>query len=170
MTDARNATNVKSQRVRREDILVQLGKFINETRYSRRGTRRNDQRVFPHAAPPGKPLLVGMGMVTPVAFGLAKALPNRRIIALDRDGEPPPFTQYPAGCRHLSSQDNLCVIVFDNEQLYGSRGGPASQTAHGADLAGIAKAGIGIHSRRLSTASMALPASFLASYRRVDPP
>jgi cyclophilin family peptidyl-prolyl cis-trans isomerase len=27
-----------------------------------------------------------MGMVTPVAFGLAKALPKRRIIALDTDG------------------------------------------------------------------------------------
>ena len=35
---------------------------------------------------------------------------------------------------------NLYVLVFDNEQLFGSRGGPRSQTATGTSIAGIAKA------------------------------
>jgi sulfopyruvate decarboxylase subunit beta len=35
---------------------------------------------------------------------------------------------------------NLYTIVFDNEQLFGSRGGPKSQTATGTDIAAIAKA------------------------------
>ena len=35
---------------------------------------------------------------------------------------------------------NLYIVVFDNEQLFGSRGGPSSQTATGTNIAGIAKA------------------------------
>jgi thiamine pyrophosphate-dependent acetolactate synthase large subunit-like protein len=84
-----------------------------------------------------------MGMVTPVSFGLAKALPKRRIIALDTDGSlllSPSILPVVAAYK----PNNLCIVVFDNEHLYGSRGGPASQTAHGADLASIARgAGIG---------------------------
>ena len=35
---------------------------------------------------------------------------------------------------------NLYIVVFDNEQLFGSRGGPRSQTATGTNIAGITKA------------------------------
>jgi thiamine pyrophosphate-dependent acetolactate synthase large subunit-like protein len=84
-----------------------------------------------------------MGMVTPVSFGLAKALPQRTIIALDTDGSlllSPSILPVVAAYKPT----NLCIVVFDNEHLYGSRGGPASQTAHGTDLASLAKgAGIG---------------------------
>ena len=74
---------------------------------------------------------------------MARALPKRRIIALDTDGSqllaPSIFSVVAT-----YQPKNLCMIVFDNEHLYGSRGGPESQTAHGTDLAAIAKgAGIG---------------------------
>jgi thiamine pyrophosphate-dependent acetolactate synthase large subunit-like protein len=91
---------------------------------------------------PANLYLVGMGMVTPVSFGLARALPNRRIIALDTDGSlllSPSILPVVAAYK----PQNLCIVVFDNEQLYGTRGGPASQTAYGSDLARIAE-GAGI--------------------------
>jgi thiamine pyrophosphate-dependent acetolactate synthase large subunit-like protein len=82
--------------------------------------------------------LVGMGMVTPVSFGLARALPHRRVIALDTDGSQllSPSILPVVGAY---KPNNLCVIVFDNEQLYGTRGGPASQTARGTELAVLAR-------------------------------
>jgi thiamine pyrophosphate-dependent acetolactate synthase large subunit-like protein len=81
-----------------------------------------------------------MGMVSPVAFGLAKALPKRRVIALDTDGG---LLLAPSILPVVGAYKprNLCVVVFDNEHLYGSRGGPVSQTGRGADLAVIAKGG-----------------------------
>jgi len=139
MTDT-NTTNGKSQRVRREDILVQLGKFINERDILVAALAGTTNECFRTLHRPANLYLVGMGMVTPVAFGIAKALPGRRIIALDGDGS---LLLSPSILPVVGTYKprNLCVIVFDNEQLYGSRGGPASQTAHGTDLAGIAKAG-----------------------------
>ena len=80
-----------------------------------------------------------MGMVSQVALGLATALPNCRIFALDTDGSMllAPSILPVIGTRQPK---NLYILVFDNEQLFGSRGGPASQTATGTDIAGIAKA------------------------------
>jgi thiamine pyrophosphate-dependent acetolactate synthase large subunit-like protein len=135
-----NPTSGKSQRVRRQDIFVQLGKFINESDILVAALAGTTNECFRTLHRPANLYLVGMGMVTPVAFGLAKALPSRRIIALDGDGS---LLLSPSILPVVGTYKpkNLCVIVFDNEQLYGSRGGPASQTAHGTDLAGIAKAG-----------------------------
>jgi sulfopyruvate decarboxylase subunit beta len=140
MTDT-NPTNKKSsQRVRRQEVLLRLGKFIDENDILVAALAGTTNECFRTLHRPANLYLVGMGMVTPVAFGLAKALPNRRIIALDGDGS---LLLSPSILPVVGADKprNLCVIVFDNEQLYGSRGGPASQTAHGADLAGIAKAG-----------------------------
>ena len=80
-----------------------------------------------------------MGMVSQIALGLATALPNCRIFALDTDGSMllAPSILPVIGTRQPK---NLYIFVFDNEQLFGSRGGPASQTATGTDIAGIAKA------------------------------
>jgi len=55
--------------------------------------------------------------------------------------------------------------VFDNEQLFGSRGGPQSQTATGTSIAGLAKAS-GIESVRTLSDKALLPSAmqaFLAS-------
>ena len=88
---------------------------------------------------PGNLYLVGMGMVSQVAFGLATALPNCRVFALDTDGS---MLLAPSILPVIGSYKpkNLYMIVFDNEQLFGSRGGPKSQTATGTDIAAIAKA------------------------------
>lgn len=139
MTDARKPTNGNRQRVQRQEILVQLGKLINESDILVAALAGTTNECFRTLHRPANLYLVGMGMVIPVAFGLAKALPGRRIIALDGDGS---LLLSPSILPVVGTYKprNLCVVVFDNEQLYGSRGGPASQTAHGADLAAIAKA------------------------------
>jgi len=96
-----------------------------------------------HAVRPSRANLYGfnLGQCTPVAYGLALALPNRRVIALDGDGNL---------LLHLASLADVCfhkpanlrIIVFDNE-AYESPGGMPTATAHGVDLVQIAK-GCGI--------------------------
>lgn len=143
MRDTRNPTLEKSQRVGRQDILVRLGKFLNEKDILIAALAGTTNECFRMLHRPANLYLVGMGMVTPVSFGLARALPNRRIIALDTDGSQllSPSILPVVG---TYKPKNLCIVVFDNEHLYGSRGGPASQTAHDTDLAVLAKgAGIG---------------------------
>lgn len=139
MSDTRNPADGKIQRVQRQQILVQLGKLLDESDILVAALAGTTNECFRTLHRPTNLYLVGMGMVTPVSFGLARVLPNRRIIALDTDGSqllspsilPVVGTYQPK---------NLCILVFDNEHLYGSRGGPASQTAHGTDLAAMAKA------------------------------
>ncbi|MCY4489718.1 MAG: thiamine pyrophosphate-dependent enzyme [Deltaproteobacteria bacterium] len=83
--------------------------------------------------------LVGLGMVTQVSLGLALTLPESKVVALDTDGSlllGPSILAVAAA----SGADNLRVIAFDNEQLFGSRGGAPSQTAAGADLGAMARA------------------------------
>ena len=83
--------------------------------------------------------LVGLGMVTQVSLGLALTLPESRVVSLDTDGSlllGPSILPVVAA----SGAENLRIIVFDNEQLFGSRGGAPSQTAAGADLTAMARA------------------------------
>ena len=83
--------------------------------------------------------LVGLGMVTQVSLGLALTLPESRVVSLDTDGSlllAPSILPVAAE----SGAENLRIIVFDNEQLFGSRGGAPSQTAAGADLSAMARA------------------------------
>ena len=83
--------------------------------------------------------LVGLGMVTQVSLGLALTLPDSKVVSLDTDGSlllGPSILSVVAA----SGAENLRIIVFDNEQLFGSRGGAPSQTAGGADLTAMARA------------------------------
>ena len=83
--------------------------------------------------------LVGLGMVTQVSLGLALTLPDSKVVSLDTDGSlllGPSILPVVAA----SGAENLRIIVFDNEQLFGSRGGAPSQTAAGADLTAMARA------------------------------
>jgi thiamine pyrophosphate-dependent acetolactate synthase large subunit-like protein len=130
-------------KLQRKEILLRLGKLLDDKDIVVAALAGTTNECFHNMHRPGNLYLVGMGMVTPVCFGLARALPKRRIIALDTDGSqllaPSIFSVVAT-----YQPKNLCMIVFDNEHLYGSRGGPESQTAHGTDLAAIAKgAGIG---------------------------
>ena len=80
---------------------------------------------------------MNLGQCTPVALGLALALPNRRVIALDGDGN---LLMNLAALADVAYRKpaNLRIFVFDN-QAYESPGGMPSATAHGVDLAQIAK-------------------------------
>ena len=84
---------------------------------------------------------MNLGQCTPVALGLALALPHRRVIALDGDGNLLLNLVSLADVSHRKSS-NLKIFVFDNE-AYESPGGMSSATAHGVDLVQIAK-GCGI--------------------------
>jgi thiamine pyrophosphate-dependent acetolactate synthase large subunit-like protein len=77
-----------------------------------------------------------IGSITPVALGLALALPHRRVIALDSDGSM--LLNTGVMCT-LGDQRpaNLTVVVLDNG-LYESGGGASSHTARNTDLAKMA--------------------------------
>jgi thiamine pyrophosphate-dependent acetolactate synthase large subunit-like protein len=81
---------------------------------------------------------VGIGLVSPVALGLAMALPNRRVISLDADGSLLLDLSVFATVA-MAKAANLTIICFDNES-YESNGGLQTATASVADLAGIARA------------------------------
>ena len=130
------------QNTRRKEILERMGPWLDDRDILVAALAGTTNECFHTLHRPANLYLVGMGMVTPLSFGLARALPKRRIIALDTDGSLllspsilPVVAEY--------KPKNLCILVFDNERLYGSRGGPPSQTAHVTDLADMAK-GAGI--------------------------
>jgi thiamine pyrophosphate-dependent acetolactate synthase large subunit-like protein len=142
MSDTNKPTHREGQRVARQDILIRLGEFLDEKDILIAALAGTTNECFRTLHRPANLYLVGMGMVTPVSFGLAKALSARRIIALDTDGS---LLLSPSILPVVATYkpQNLCILVFDNGHLYGSRGGPASQTAHGTDLALMAR-GAGI--------------------------
>jgi sulfopyruvate decarboxylase subunit beta len=84
---------------------------------------------------------VNLGQCTPVATGLALALPHRRVTALDGDGNLL-LNLVALADTAFHKPGNLRIIVFDN-QAYESPGGMPSATAHGVDLVQVAK-GCGI--------------------------
>ena len=79
-----------------------------------------------------------MGVASSIGLGLAMAQPGRRVVVLDGDGSllmNLGSLATIATCR----PGNLTVVVWDNRQ-YGTTGGQATATAHGTDLAAIARA------------------------------
>ena len=129
----------ESSKPQRQEILTELKSSLKETDLvvaALAGTTADSYQTIDR---PGNLYLVGMGMVSQVAFGLATALPNCRVFALDTDGS---MLLAPSILPVIGSYKpkNLYMVVFDNEQLFGSRGGPKSQTATGTDIAAIAKA------------------------------
>src|SRR4029077_7092979 len=142
VSDTNNRTHRENQPVSRQDILVRLGQFLDDKDILIAALAGTTNECYRTLHRPANLELVGMGMVTPVSFGLARALPARRIIALDTDGS---LLLSPSILPVVATYkpQNLLILVFDNGHLSGSRGGPASQTAHGTDLALMAK-GAGI--------------------------
>jgi thiamine pyrophosphate-dependent acetolactate synthase large subunit-like protein len=79
-----------------------------------------------------------MGAAAMVGLGLALAQPKRRVIVITGDGE------MLMGLGSLATigarkPPNLSIVVIDNE-LYSETGMQPTHTAHGVDLAGMAKA------------------------------
>ena len=125
--------------VQRPEILTKLRPHLEEQDIVLAALAGTTYDCFEYLHRKANLYLLGMGMVTPVGLGMAIALRKRRIIVLDTDGSLllspsilPVVGQYKPA--------NLHILVFDNERLYGNRAGPPSQTAHGADLAAIARA------------------------------
>jgi thiamine pyrophosphate-dependent acetolactate synthase large subunit-like protein len=81
---------------------------------------------------------LNLGLCTPVGLGLALALPHRKVVVLDGDGN---LLFNLASLADLSVQNpgNLIDIVFDNE-CYQSCDSFPSVTGKGVDLASVAKA------------------------------
>lgn len=79
-----------------------------------------------------------MGGAAMVAFGIAVAQPDRRVVVITGDGE------LLAGIGSLATigvekPKNLSIVVIDN-QAYGATGNQHTHTARGVDLVGIAAA------------------------------
>jgi len=82
-------------------------------------------------------LRMGMALVTPIAFGLAKVLPNRKVISLDGDGS------MIMGLGMLTTlanykPPNLLVVIFDNESYNSTGSSVATVTAGVSDLSKLA--------------------------------
>ena len=85
---------------------------------------------------------ITLGMCTPTALGLALALPNRKVIALDADGNLI-LNLGVLGTVANENPRNLTVIVMDNRNYLGSHKnepGMPTATAGKMNLEGVAKA------------------------------
>jgi thiamine pyrophosphate-dependent acetolactate synthase large subunit-like protein len=85
---------------------------------------------------------ITLGMCTPTALGLALALPNRKVIALDADGNLT-LNLGVLGTVANEKPRNLTVIVMDNRNYLGSHKnepGMPTATAGKMNLEGVAKA------------------------------
>lgn len=79
-----------------------------------------------------------MGTAASLGLGLALARKERRVLALTGDGE---LMMNVGALATIAAQQprNLAIVVLDNERL-GATGSQRSLTAHGVDIAGIARA------------------------------
>jgi thiamine pyrophosphate-dependent acetolactate synthase large subunit-like protein len=84
------------------------------------------------------PLWGGMGGAAMMGLGLALAQPRRRVMVVTGDGE---MLMGLGSLATIAVQRprNLSIVVLDNER-YGETGMQRTHTAHGVDLAGIARA------------------------------
>src|SRR5881296_2776646 len=79
-----------------------------------------------------------MGLASSIGLGLALARPDIRVIVLDGDGSLL-MNLGSLATIGMYAPGNLAVVVMDNEE-YATTGGQKTPTAHGADLAGAARA------------------------------
>jgi len=84
------------------------------------------------------PMWGAMGQAAMVGLGLALAQPQRRVLVITGDGE---ALMGLGALATIGVQQpaNLTVVVIDNER-YGETGMQQTHTAHGVDLAGVARA------------------------------
>jgi len=84
------------------------------------------------------PLWGAMGGAAMLGLGLALAQPKKRVLVLTGDGE---MLMGLGALATIAVQRprNLAIVVLDNER-YGETGMQETHTAHGVDLAGMAKA------------------------------
>ena len=82
-------------------------------------------------------MLGSMGLACPIALGVALAQPKRRVIALEGDGS---LLMQLGSLTTIAmlKPANLTIVVMDNS-AYQITGAQPTTTAHGADLAAIAR-------------------------------
>jgi len=107
-----------------------------------------------------------MGGAAMVAFGIAVAQPERRVVVITGDGE------VLAGIGSLATigvekPKNLSIVVIDN-QAYGATGNQHTHTARGVDLVGIAAAS-GFDRAELITDKKGLEAAIDNIYNQPGP-
>jgi len=107
-----------------------------------------------------------MGGAAMVAFGIAVAQPECRVVVITGDGE------LLAGIGSLATigvekPKNLSILVIDN-QAYGATGNQHTHTARGVDLVGIAAAS-GFDRTALITDNKALEAAIDDIYKKPGP-
>jgi len=83
------------------------------------------------------PMWGAMGQAAMMGLGLALAQPKRRVLVITGDGE---ALMGLGALATIGVQQpaNLTVVVIDNER-YGETGMQTTHTAHGVDLAGVAR-------------------------------
>ena len=84
------------------------------------------------------PMWGAMGQAAMTGLGLALAQPKRRVLVITGDGEALMGLGALATIG-VQKPENLTVVVIDNER-YGETGMQKTHTAHGIDLAGVARA------------------------------
>jgi thiamine pyrophosphate-dependent acetolactate synthase large subunit-like protein len=84
------------------------------------------------------PLWGAMGGAAAIGLGLALAQPGRRVLVITGDGD---MLMGLGSLATVAAQRpaNLAIVVLDNER-YGETGMQPTHTAHGVDLAGMARA------------------------------
>jgi thiamine pyrophosphate-dependent acetolactate synthase large subunit-like protein len=94
------------------------------------------------------PLWGAMGQAAMIGLGLALAQPKRRVLVITGDGE---MLMGLGALATIGVQQpkNLTVVVIDNER-YGETGMQRTHTAHGVDMAAIARACRFRNSRKIS--------------------
>jgi len=94
-------------------------------------------------------MLGSMGLASSIGLGLALALPDRRVVAIDGDGS---VLMNLGSLAIIADQEpeNYLLVILDNG-CYGSTGSQPTCTARKADLAKLA-AGAGISEVRVATA------------------
>ncbi|HEY7164544.1 MAG TPA: thiamine pyrophosphate-dependent enzyme [Candidatus Binatia bacterium] len=118
------AVQTIGQRLTNEIVVVSVG-YTNLELHS-----VNDRKLNLYA--------IQMSLATPVAFGLAKAIPGRKVVSFDGDGS------MLMGLGILSTiathpVDNLLIVLLDNG-CYAACGWYSTSSGRGSDLAGIASA------------------------------
>jgi thiamine pyrophosphate-dependent acetolactate synthase large subunit-like protein len=111
----------------RQETLVVTG--LGSTTYDVAAAGDDDKNFY---------LWGAMGGAAMVGLGLALAQPKRPVMVITGDGE----MLMGLGCFAAiakAAPPNLTVVVFDNE-LYGETGAQTTHTAHGTDLAAVARA------------------------------
>lgn len=91
--------------------------------------------------PANFPLWGAMGSAVPISIGLALAQPQRPVLCVTGDGEMLMGVGSLAVAA-VTAPPNLTIVVLDN-QRYGETGMQPTHTAHGVDLAAVAR-GFGI--------------------------